>query len=95
MTNNTSKNSQRSEPAKPPVKKLQDGLLHLAIWERETDKGNFYSVTYERRYKNKDGEWTGTKSLGEDDLLGMAELMRQAYKEIKLLRSPVRKAEAA
>ena len=95
MTTNTSKKAQRTEPAKPPVAKLQDGLLNLAIWERETDKGNFYSVTIERRYKKKDGEWAGTQSLGEDDLLGMAELMRQAYKEIKHLRGPLRKADAA
>jgi hypothetical protein len=95
MATNTSNKSQRSEQAKPPVKKLQDGLLNIAIWGRETDKGTFYSVTHERRYKNKAGDWAGTQSLGEDDLLGMAELMRQAYKEIKLLRSPVRKADAA
>jgi hypothetical protein len=93
MATNT-KQSHR-EPGKPPVAKLQDGLLNLAIWERETDKGNFYTVTIERRYKNRDGEWASTQSLGEDDLLSMAELMRQAYKEIKHLRSPFRERDAA
>lgn len=86
----TSKKSKpaRAESGKPPVAKLRDGLLNLAIWERETDNGVFYNVTLERRYTNKDGEWASTQSLGEDDLLGMAELMRQAYREIKRLRSP-------
>ena len=93
MATNTKKTS--TETAKPPVAKLQDGLLNLAIWERETDKGKFYTVTHERRYRNKDGEWAGTQSLGEDDLLSMAELYRQAYKEIKHFRSSLRHTEAA
>lgn len=90
--------SKKSKPAqanagKPPVAKLRDGLLNLSIWEREVDDARFYNVTIERRYTNKDGEWHGTQSLGEDDLLTMAELMRQAYKEIKHLRSPLRQAD--
>jgi hypothetical protein len=94
MATTTSK-KQSTETAKPPVKKLQDGLLNLAVWGRETDNGTFYTVTHERRYKNKNGEWAGTQSLGEDDLLSMAELYRQAYKEIKQLRSSLRHTEAA
>jgi hypothetical protein len=83
----------QANPGKPPVARLCDGLLNLSIWERPTDNGSFFNVTFERRYKNKDEEWASTQSLGEDDLLSMAELMRQAYKEIKHLRSPLREQD--
>ncbi len=95
MATNTSKKALSGESAKPPVAKLQDGLLNLAIWGHDTEKGTFYSVTNERRYKNKDGKWASTQSLREDDLLRMAELMRQAHNEIKHLRSSLRQADAA
>ena len=75
------------EKSNPPVAKLQDGLLNIAIWERKTKDGDiFHSITLERRYKTKDGTWTGTSSLNEDDLLTAAELFQQAYREIKRLR---------
>ena len=32
-----------------PIAQLRDGLLQLAIWQRDTEKGCFYSVTVERR----------------------------------------------
>ncbi len=72
---------------KRPIAQLRDGLLQLAIWQRDTDKGCFYSVTVERRYK-KDGTWAGTQSLGEDDLLKVGELLRQAYQEILNRKRP-------
>ena len=75
------------EKSNPPVAKLQDGCLNVAIWQRITDKGVFHSITHERRYfdKKKD-EWFGTTNLGEDDILPMMELYSQAYREIKRLR---------
>ena len=90
----TSKKTKSAETAKPPVAKLKDGLIFLNIWERPTDNGKFFSVTIERRYKNKDEEWASSRSLNEDDLLGTSELLKQAYKEIKRLRSPVRNEAA-
>ena len=93
MATNTSRKAQSGETAKPPVFKLRDGVLNVAAWERVNSDGKaFYNVTFERRY-NKDGKWSSTQSLGEDDLLTMAELLRQAYQEIKNLRSPAREAD--
>ena len=76
-----------TEKSNPPVAKLQDGLINLAIWERTTKDGDtFHSVTIERRYKKKDDTWASTNSFNEDDLLPLAELTNQAYREIKRLR---------
>ena len=93
MNTNTATKSESTDTARPPVQNLRDGLLNIAVWERVSSEGNaFYNVTFERRY-NKDGKWASTQSLGEGDLLSMAELLRQAYQEIKKLRSPARDAE--
>jgi hypothetical protein len=89
----TTKKSKPQAAGKPPVSKLRDGLLNLSIWERPTDNGSFFNVTFERRYTDKDGDWKGTQSLGEDDLLTMAALLQDAYKEIKRLRSPLREQD--
>lgn len=36
-----------------------------------------------RSYRNGDDEWRETDSLGQDDLLPMAELLREAYEWIR------------
>ncbi len=89
----TKSKTNRTTAANPPVAKLRDGLLNLSIWERTTDEGTFHSVTFERRYTKKDGEWASTQSLGDDELLRLAELLRDAFKEIKRLRSSARESQ--
>jgi hypothetical protein len=56
MATNTSKKSQSTESAKPPVAKLRIGLINATIWERVTENGKFHSVTFERRYRDGNGE---------------------------------------
>jgi hypothetical protein len=67
---------------RPPIITLRDGLLYAKIWERQTENGNFYSVSFERRYKGKDEQWASTYSFGRDDLLALAKLADQAHSEI-------------
>jgi hypothetical protein len=75
-----------TEKAKPPVKTLRAGaLLYAKIWERSTEKGTFYSVSFERRYKDAHDEWRSTHSFGKDNLLSLAKLADQALSEIVLL----------
>jgi hypothetical protein len=90
MATNTSK-KQSSESAKPPVAKLRLGLINASIWERTTDNGKFHSVTFERRYRDGNGEWHSTHSYDTSDLLSLAKLADQAHTEINRLQS----AEAA
>jgi hypothetical protein len=91
MATNTSRKSQSSESAKPPVAKLRLGLINASIWERATDNGKFHSVTFERRYRDANGEWHSTHSYDTSDLLSLAKLADQAHTEINRLQS----AEAA
>lgn len=87
MATNTRKKTQANESAKPPVAKLPLGLINASIWERLTDKGTFYSVTFERRYRDSEGEWHSTHSYDGNDLLTLAKLADQAHSKIVELRS--------
>jgi hypothetical protein len=71
---------------KPPVATLRDGLLYAKIWERQTENGAFYSVSFERRYKGKDEQWASAFNFNRDDLLGLAKLADQAHTEIARLQ---------
>ena len=86
MATNTAKN-QSTETAKPPVAKLRLGRINASIWERVTEKGNLYSVTFERRYRDAHGAWHSTHSYDVGDLLVLAKLADQAHTKIADLQT--------
>ena len=68
-----------------PAIKFRDGSLSVVIWRNtSTDGKTFYSATPQRSYRQGDDTWRETDSLNENDLLAMAELLREAYRWIKL-----------
>ena len=83
MTTNT---EQTTEGKKPPVAKLKIGLNNASIWQRVTEKGVFFSVTFERRYKDAQGKWQSTQSFNSEDLLSLSKLVDQAHTKILELR---------
>jgi len=84
MTNAT---STKAEPSKAPIAKLRLGLIYANIWQRVTDEDAFYSVSFERRYRDKDGKWQSTHSFNADDLLLLAKLADKAHTEIMIVRA--------
>ena len=67
-----------------PAYKLRDGTLQVTIWRNTSTSGQtYYTVNPTRSYRGTDDEWRETDSLGTDDLLTMAELLREAYVWIK------------
>ncbi len=81
-----------------PAHKLQDGALRVTIWKNTSDKGTFYTATPSRGYKSGDDAWKETDSLNNDDILAMAELLREAYAWIRNQRradAKARKEQAA
>jgi hypothetical protein len=86
MAINTSK-KQTTESAKPPVAKLRLGLINASIWEHSTENGTFHSVTFERRYRDGQGEWHSTHSYDGSDLLALAKLADQAHTKIAELQT--------
>ena len=62
-----------------PAHKFRDGALQVTIWRNHGEKGNWYSTTHSRGYKDGDGVWKETDSLRFDDLLPMGKLLNQAH----------------
>jgi hypothetical protein len=40
--------SEAKKTKKPPVARVKTGTVTAAIWARDTDKGAFYDVTFQR-----------------------------------------------
>jgi hypothetical protein len=62
-----------------PAHKIRFGNLQVTIWRNTGEKGPWYSAVPTRSYKKGDDAWAESESLGSDDLLIMAELLRQAF----------------
>jgi hypothetical protein len=62
-----------------PAHKIRFSNLQVTIWRNTSEKGPWYSAVPTRSYKNGDETWKESDSLGADDLLIMAELLRQAF----------------
>ncbi|MBP3955442.1 hypothetical protein J8F10_09125 [Gemmata sp. G18] len=66
-----------------PAHKLRDGCLQVVIWRNTNTEGKtYYTANPTRSYRQGDETWKETDSLNTDDLLAMAELMREAYRWI-------------
>lgn len=62
-----------------PVETVRDGAIKAAIWKNESEKGAFFSVTFARTYKDKDGDLQDTESFSGSQLLRLARLADKAY----------------
>ena len=82
----TNQNTQ-SKPANPPVAKVRVGLVTASIWERSTGNGKFFGVTFERRYRDSQGEWQTSHSYDPADLLALAKSADLAHTKIMELQS--------
>ena len=68
-----------------PAHKLRDGCLSVVIWRNTSTSGQtYYTANPQRSYKSGDDTWKESDSLNADDLLAMAELLREAYAWIKM-----------
>jgi hypothetical protein len=61
-----------------PVHEIRMGLLKAAIWKNDGSNGPWYSVTFERLYKEGE-EWKSSVSFGRDDLLLLGKVADQAH----------------
>jgi hypothetical protein len=72
----------KTQKSNPPVGKVRVGLVNASIWENATEKGTFYNVTFERRYKDSEGNWKSTGSYDQHDLLSLAKAADLAHTKI-------------
>ena len=64
-----------------PAATLRYGSISAAIWQNQGDKGSFYSVTFQRSYKEGES-FKNVQSFGREDLLLVAKLADLAHTKI-------------
>jgi hypothetical protein len=78
---------------KKPAAKVTFFPVSAAIWANETDNGVFYSVTFERSYKDEAGKWHSSSSFNSNDLLRLAKVADLVDTKINELRANSRNAQ--
>jgi len=61
-----------------PVFSVRHRTIRAAVWVNDSVNGPFFTVTFSRSYQ-VDNEWREASSFGCDDLLVLAELIRQCF----------------
>ena len=79
---------------KKPAAKISLYPVSAAIWANSNKKGTFYSVTFERSYKDDAGKWQTSSTFNASDLLLLAKVADQAHSEIVKLRANDRHDQA-
>ncbi|MGD1923193.1 MAG: hypothetical protein ACFB03_03250 [Paracoccaceae bacterium] len=62
-----------------PIDTIREGALKATIWRNESQKGTYHTVNVARTYKDDQGNLRDTNSFRAQDMLGLAELARQAH----------------
>jgi hypothetical protein len=80
-------------PAKRlPIKTIRVESVSASIWAREFqvqgETRTFYSVTFERSYKDRDGAYRYTKSFDVDDLGRLVTAAQEASEYLHNLMNP-------
>ena len=65
-----------------PTTQVRIGRLIAAIWPNDTNGATWYSVTFERLYRNADGQWRSSTSFRPNDLLLLAKLADRVHSRI-------------
>lgn len=77
-----------SEAVLPEVK-FSTGAIQVTVWNNEAqsktgEKTEYKSVSFGRRYKDKNGEWKSTNSLRINDLPKAVVLLNKAFEYLVL-----------
>jgi hypothetical protein len=78
---------------KRPAEKVSIFPVSGAIWKNENNGKTFYSVTFERSYKDDGGKFHTSSSFNTNDLLALAKVADQCHSRILELRANDRNAQ--
>ena len=60
---------ERPAAKRRPVAEIPVGSIRAAIWRNETANGHLvFNVTFSRLYKDREGNWKNSDSIGRDEL---------------------------
>ena len=76
-----------------PADHVRLGSVQAAIWRNVDSEGRIrYSATFEKRYKDANGDWQSTGSFNRDELLLAAKAIDMAHTRIFELQAEDRNA---
>ncbi len=71
-----------------PDRKIKSGAISATIWSNEQDtpqgKVSYKTVSFERTYKGKDGQWQSTNKLRSADIPRAVLVLSKAYEHLCL-----------
>lgn len=77
---NSSVNGTKAEKKNQPVHEERIGAVKAVVWANPTKAGGtMHNTTLARIYKDADGNWQETASLGRDDLLVAAKVLDRVH----------------
>jgi hypothetical protein len=62
-----------------PVREIVLWPVKAAVWPQQGERGTFYTVTFSRIYRDRDGQWQRSESFGRDELLVLAKVADLAH----------------
>jgi len=65
-----------------PIDKVRIGNVTASIWRNASEKGDFYTTTFERSYKDESGAMKNSQSFPRGDLLELAKAADKAHDKI-------------
>ncbi|MEK6857452.1 MAG: hypothetical protein AABX39_02595 [Nanoarchaeota archaeon] len=84
MNQNQNVQTYNQTGATKPEKKIRAGAISATIWKNTKQKDgksfDYRSVSFERSYKDKSGQWKTTNSLSVQDLPKARAVIEEAYK---------------
>ncbi len=67
-----------------PEQKFRAGLISATVWNNEKDGKEFKTVSFEKNYKDKEGEWKTTNSLSANDIPRALVVLSKAFEFVTL-----------
>src|SRR4051794_12170855 len=77
-----------TEAKRGPIQSFREGDVSVSIWAREYKGRVYHSCSFERSYKDAQGQWRYTRSFGLDDLGKLISLAQKASEYLHGLQDP-------
>lgn len=77
------KSDKQEEKMNQPIKKYKAGSIRATVWENEVNNAGVYqTVSIERVYQDKEGNWKNTSSFRLNDLPKVNVVIQKIYQEL-------------
>ena len=78
----------RTAPSNTPQKKFRAGAISATVWKnhaiKEGKEVEYLTISLDRNYQDKNGEWNSTNSLRINDLPRASLVLQKAYEYVAL-----------